>query len=232
MAPFAAETIPADAQRMSRKSGNRFSEKDMRPINESRAHPDRSNRDALAGTAHWCLQAENATPSEMIRTRNPGKEGVRGTLNGAGSDMQTPNIEKENRHRAAHTTRPTRRKSSSVSGADVGWIPTAGKNCVLVATDFPTTPTTRSWRASTGPVESASGPAWSSASIMTMRPTRCAACFVRTATRRSDFSRTTRTSRTQARCTSGSRLAMRRVKFESLSEPGKRTPAVLPVRGF
>ncbi len=122
--------------------------------------------------------------------------------------MRTPNFEKENRHRAAHTTRPKRRKSSSVSGADVGWIPTAGKNCVLVATDFPTTTTTRSWRASTEPVASASGPAGSSASIMTMRPTRCAACFATTATRRSDFSRTTRTSRTQPRRGSSSRSAM------------------------
>jgi hypothetical protein len=34
-------------QRMSRKSGYRFSDQDMRRINESRAHPIRPNRDAL-----------------------------------------------------------------------------------------------------------------------------------------------------------------------------------------
>jgi hypothetical protein len=32
---------------MSRKSGNRFSDMDMRKIKESRAHPDPSDRDAL-----------------------------------------------------------------------------------------------------------------------------------------------------------------------------------------
>jgi hypothetical protein len=165
-----------------------------------------SARRRLQGAAHrWC-QAVNATRNNgktkpgrrkgMTSVKPSGPTTVPTTVPGAnGNTTKTRSIGKESWHRASPIMPRTGPSSSSACAGDTGRMSTLRKNFAPATTDSPPRTTTGSWRGKTASAESASGRGASSASIIVMRPARCAGCFVTTATGGSDSTTTTRPSR-------------------------------------